>query len=154
MSKWQKIEKELEELSQEENFYGYSNISSWLDEKVKNLENRKLKAELELCSKICFMMLIPASMNEPLKERMNFFEYGRSARPEDLSEEEIEVLDKIYDNLANAWLKARVAEILWLVKKPKNINWIQTAIDCYLSMKETKENWFKDIRICHERAFF
>ena len=65
-----------------------------------------------------------------------------------------ERLDKTYENLTNAWLKARVAEILWLVKKPKNINWIQTAIDCYLSIKETKENWFKDIRLCHERAFF
>lgn len=154
MSEWQRIENELEELSKDENFYGYSTISTWLNEKVKNLENGKLKAELELYSKICFMILIPRSMNEPLKESMNFFEYGRSARPEDLSEEEIEMLDTTYENLTNAWLKARVAEILWLLKKPKNINWIQTAIDCYLIMKETKENWLKDVGICHERAFF
>ncbi|MGE8538893.1 MAG: DUF4209 domain-containing protein [Acinetobacter sp.] len=154
MSEWKQIEKELEEFSKDGNFYGYLNISNWLNAKVKNLENGKLKEELELYSKICFMMLIPTSMNEPLKERMNFLEYGRSARPEDLSEEEIEVLDKGYENLTNAWLKARVAEILWLLKKPKNISWIQTAIDSYLSIKETKENWFKDVGICHERVFF
>ena len=82
-------------------------------------------------------MLVADSMNQPLKERLNFFEYGRSARPEDLSEVEIEILENTYENLTNPWLKARVAEILWLVKKPKNISWIQTAIDCYLSMKET-----------------
>lgn len=154
MSEWTQIEKELEELSNEDGFYGYSNISSWLDDKVKDLENGRLKAELELYSKICFMMLIPTSMNEPLKESINFFEYGRSAKPEDLSDVEIEILENNYENLTNVWLKARVAEIFWLLKKPKNISWIQTAIDCYLSIKETKDNWFKDIKLCHERAFF
>ena len=154
MSEWQQLEKEIEELSQEENFYGYSSISSWLDEKVKKLENGKLKEELELYSKICFMMLIPTSMNEPLKERMNFFEHGRSTRPEDLTKFEIEILENAYEALVNLWLKARVAEILWLLKKSKDIGWIQTAINCYLSIEETKENWFRDVGICHERAFF
>lgn len=154
MAERQCFEKELDIFCQSESFYGYSNISSWLDEQAKNLESGKLKEELELYSKICFMMLIPTSMNEPLKERLNFFEHGRSARPEDLSDVEIEILENTYENLTNAWLKARVAEILWLLKKPKNISWIQTAIDCYLSMKETTGNWSKDVGLCHERAFF
>jgi hypothetical protein len=154
MSEWGKIEQELAHLCAEDKFYGYSNISSWLDEQAKNLESGKLKEELELYSKICFMMLIPTSMNSPLKERINFLEYGRSARPEDLAEAEIEILENTYTVLKNPWLKARVAEILWLLKKPKNIEWIQTAINSYLSIKETKENWFKGVNICHERAFF
>lgn len=154
MSEWTQIEKELEELSNEENFYGYSTISSWLDIKIKNLEKGKLKDELELYSKICFMMLILTSMSEPLKERMNLFEYGRSARPEDVSEVEIDILENNYEYLTNVWLKARVAEILWLVKKPKDIQWIQTAIECYLLINETKDNWSKDVGLCHERAFF
>ncbi|WHR57040.1 DUF4209 domain-containing protein [Acinetobacter haemolyticus] len=154
MSEWGNIEEELAHLCAEDEFYGYSNISSWLSEQAKKLESGKLKEELELYSKICFMMLIPTSMNEPLKERINFFEHGRSARPEDLTEVEIEKLESTYEGLNNPWLKARLAEILWLRKKPKNINWIQTAIDCYLSLQETKENWFKDVGNCHERAFY
>lgn len=154
MSKWNFFEKELDVFCQEDAFNGYLSISQWLDEKSKEKIDEKMKEVLQTYSKICYMMLIPTSMNEPLKQRINFLEHGRSARPEDLSEEEIEVLDKTYENLNNAWLKARVAEILWLLKKPKNINWIQTAIDCYLSMKETKENWSNDVGLCHERAFF
>lgn len=153
MSEWGNIEEELAHLCAKDEFYGYSNISSWLSEQAKKLESGKLKEELELYSKICFMMLIPTSMNEPLKERVNYFEHGRSARPEDLTEAEIGKLESTYEYLNNPWLKARIAEILWLLKKPKNINWIQTAIDCYLSIRETKDNWFKDVGFCHERAF-
>ena len=153
MVEWKYFEEELDVFCQGEGFYGYSSISTLLDKKIEDA-NDTLKEVLKVCSKICFMMLVADSMNQPLKERLNFFEYGRSARPEDLSEVEIEILENTYENLTNAWLKARVAEILWLVKKPKNISWIQTAIDCYISMKETTGNWSKDVGLCHERAFF
>lgn len=153
MVDWKYFEEELDVFCQEEDFYGYSSISTWLNKKIEDA-NEPLKEVLKVYSKICFMMLVPDSMNQPLKERLNFFEHGRSARPEDLTEAEIEILENTYKFLKNPWLKARVAEILWLLKKPKNIEWIQTAIDSYLSIKETKENWFKDVAICHERAFF
>lgn len=154
MPKWKVIEEELELLCQGDNFDGYSAIRSWLEGKVKNLEDERLKDTLQLYSKICFMMLLPTSMNAPLKERYNFFEHGCSAILDDLTEFEISLLESNYETIKNPWLKARVAEILWLLKKPKNIDWIQTAIDCYLSMKETTGNWSKDVGLCHERAFF
>lgn len=61
----------------------------------------------------CSMMLSPKSINEPFKPFM-VMEGRRSVIPDDLSESDITFYAEIIDAIDDAWLKARVADLVWL----------------------------------------
>lgn len=59
------------------------------------------------------MMLSPKSLNEPFKPFM-VMEGRRSLIPDDLSESDIAFYAEVVDEINDAWLKARVADLVWL----------------------------------------
>lgn len=56
---------------------------------------------------------------------------GRTKEPSDLTKEELEFLSLILNDIPEPSLKARIADILWLVQEPKNYKYTQIAIDSY-----------------------
>lgn len=97
------------------------------------------------------MMLKAGSINEPFKPFM-VIDGKRTALPDDLVEEEIAFFSSIYGELDDAKLKARIADLVWLVAKPKQPQAALAAIDAYRQIPISTESWVRDGRECWERA--
>lgn len=106
---------------------------------------------LWLLADACSMMLSPKSLNEPFKPFM-VMEGRRSVIPDDLSESDIAFYAAIVDAIDDARLKARVADLVWLKQRPRNVQFALAAIDAYRRIPLDVETWFRGGRECWERA--
>jgi hypothetical protein len=106
---------------------------------------------LWLLADACSMMLSPKSLNEPFKPFM-VMEGRRSVIPDDLSESDIAFYVEIVDAIDDAWLKARVADLVWLKQRPRNVQFALAAIDAYRRIPLDAETWVRGGRECWERA--
>lgn len=106
---------------------------------------------LWLLADACSMMLSPKSLNEPFKPFM-VMEGLRSVIPDDLSESDIAFYAEIVDAIDHAWLKARVADLVWLKQRPRNVQFALAAIDAYRLTPLNTETWIRGGHECWERA--
>lgn len=106
---------------------------------------------LWLLADACSMMLSPKSLNEPFRPFM-VMEGRRSVIPDDLSESDIAFYAEIVDAINDAWLKARVADLVWLKQRPRNVQFALAAIDAYRLIPLDTETWVRGGRECWERA--
>ena len=106
---------------------------------------------LWLLGDVCSMMLSPKSINEPFKPAI-VMRGQRSAIPEDLSDPDIAFLSGIVNTIDDPWLKARLADLIWLRKRPRDIRFALMAIDSYRSIPIDRETWVFDGQECWERA--
>lgn len=112
----------------------------------KNFRNGNLKASkiFYLLRNACSMTLKPESLNEP-------YEAGciagdcTSAILEDFTEQDLEFFESILDEITDCRLKSRIADILWILKIPKNINFLEIAVNEYskISLEPKSLNQFK-----------
>ncbi len=131
----------------------------------RNLENAGIQAleegrqehgkALLLLSYACSMRLNPAS-NEPFKPAQGG-PYSRAVVPGNFSESDMRFFAEIVNAEAmdNPLLKGRLADIVWIEKRPANIQhfqFAQTAIDSYRSIPLDAENWFHDGGHCWRRS--
>ena len=139
-----------------ENHYGYSSVMRSLEESAKEKLESGLEEQgkiLSLLSRSASMMLSPTSLNEPFKPYFQDFQAGRrSPLPEDFTEAELQFFDEILEDIAEPWLKSRLADLLWLCKKPRNPDYAKTAIDSYTSHGLDSDTWHRDVNDCWERA--
>lgn len=99
------------------------------------------------------MMLMPDSLNEPFGPIFIDYQTGRRSRiPEDYNKEELEFFECILDSLEEPWLKARLADLLWLCRAPKNPDHARVAIRSYLAHPINSKSWNRDVGKCWERA--
>jgi tetratricopeptide (TPR) repeat protein len=140
----------------QEKHYGYSSVMQSLQECAEKKTNEGLNSQaeiLELLSRSSSMMLTPSSLNEPFKPRYQDFQTGkRSAIPEDFTSDELDFFVTLLKDIDEPWLKARLADLLWLIKTPKKPDHARIAIDTYISHAIDSETWHKDIKSCWERA--
>lgn len=106
---------------------------------------------LWLLADACSMMLSPASTNEPFKP-IAVFGDKRSVIPEDLLDTDISFFSEIVDLIDDPWLKARIAELLWLKLRPRDIKYVTAAIDAYRSVPLDEKTWVRGGRECWQRA--
>jgi len=106
---------------------------------------------LWLLADACSMMLSPSSQNEPFKP---FMVMGgqRSVIPDDLSDADIEFFADVVDVIDDIWLKARLADLVWLKKTPRDASFALKAIDAYRAMPLDAETWIHGGRDCWPRA--
>lgn len=139
-----------------ENHYGYSSVMRSLEEKAKEKIEAGFEKQAEilsLLSRSASMMLSPSSLNEPFKPYFQDFQAGRrSALPEDFSEDDLLFFEETLEDVTEAWLKSRLADLLWLCKKPRNPDHAKTAIDSYISHGLDSDTWHRDANDCWERA--
>ncbi|ADM99150.1 DUF4209 domain-containing protein [Dickeya dadantii] len=112
------------------------------------IENGKV---LWLLADACSMMLSPSSPNEPFKPFAVFHD-RRSVIPDDFYDSDIQFFAEIVDEVDNAWLKARLSDLAWLKKKPRNIEFALKAIDAYRSLPLDTDTWIHGGRDCWPRA--
>ncbi|WP_046018075.1 DUF4209 domain-containing protein [Marinomonas sp. S3726] len=139
-----------------EDQYGYSSVMRSLEESAKKKLESGLEKQgkiLNLLSRSASMLLSPTSINEPFKPYFQNFEAGRrSPLPEDFTEDELQFFDEILVDVTEPWLKSRLADLLWLCKKPRNPDHAKTAIDSYISHGLDSDTWHRDVNNCWERA--
>lgn len=106
---------------------------------------------LWLLADACSMILSPKSLNEPFKPFM-IMEGRRSVTPDDLSQSDITLYAEIVDGIDDPWLKARVADLVWLKQRPRNVQFALAAIDAYRLIPLDAETWVRGGHECWERA--
>ena len=88
----------------------------------------------------CSMVLCPDRPQNPFRPMMVDPE-GRRLLPEDLSEGKISFLSVLVGVIDDFFIKARLAELLWLVEKPKSQKRALLAIDSYLKLPLSPKYW-------------
>ncbi len=135
--------------------YGYSALGRALEQKATEI--------IELCpdlarayntiSVIYSFVLVPDSNGEPYKPFW-IMNGKRSLIPEDLTNEQLSFLDEIKDEIEEPFLRARIADVLWVLKFPKkDVDNVRKAIDTYIEFelnpktiyRKRKQLWLRAI---------
>ncbi len=106
---------------------------------------------LWLLADACSMLLSPKSFNEPFKPFL-VMEGKRSVIPDDLPEADIALFAENVDDIDEPWLKARIADLVWLKGRPREVEFALAAIDAYRSIPLETGTWVHGGRECWERA--
>lgn len=133
---------------------GYSSMWQSLSKAANEaIENGKVSEGkvLWLLADACSMMLTPNSINEPFRPLM-IMDGKRSSLPEDFQQEDIALFSQAVEEVDDVWLKARIADLVWLLQKPRNVKFALMAVDAYREIPLTTETWVRGGRECWERA--
>lgn len=137
---------------------GYSAMSSALSSAGREAMDADEPAKgkvLGLLGDICSMMLTPASPNEPYRPGCQMFSDGqvkRSLIPDDLTEEDLTFFSEIVEDIDDVRLQARLADVIWLVRKKRDVKYALIAIDAYRRLPLDHDTWHRDGRDCWNRA--
>jgi hypothetical protein len=97
------------------------------------------------------MMLRPESTNEPFGPIMMTRD-ARSATPGDFAEGDLALLSEILREVDDVWLRARLADLLWLLETPRDPKKALIAIDSYRAIPLDEETWLHGGQDCWRRA--
>jgi len=106
---------------------------------------------LWLLADACSMMLNPGSANEPFKPIMAMFG-KRSSLPEDFQQPEVELFSAVAEEVDDVWLQARLADLVWLLAKPRSPRHALLAIDAYRKIPLDAKTWVHGGGECWARA--
>jgi tetratricopeptide (TPR) repeat protein len=138
------------------NHYGYYSVMESLEksaqEKLESGQEEQGRI-LTLLSKSTSMTMVPSSLNDPFKPHFQDYQAGkRSALPEDFTVDELSFFEEILNDVTEPWLKARLADLLWLCKTPKSPSHAKIAIESYISHDIDSDTWYRGVNNCWERA--
>jgi len=106
---------------------------------------------LWLLGDACSLRLAPDKINEPLVATFEGSENSFSLS--DFTESDIALLDDICPLVDDPLLLARIADILWLVRRPRKIQDALAAIDAYRDTPLAGDSWFLlGTQTCWQRA--
>jgi hypothetical protein len=124
----------------------YFDIFNRLDSHIKTLSDdmESQKAIMIVLSRVCLMRLVPSKGESQYKP---YFVDGskRSDLPSDFSENELSFFAGILDDIADNWVKARLCDLLWILKRPRNYIHAKAAIQCYLNAVNFDDGWNSEI---------
>jgi hypothetical protein len=125
-----------------------------LDKAIREEDDTRGEKEnkaLQLLSTACSMYMKPNSPNEPFGPMM-VHDGKRTMIPDDYSPEVIELFGEYSREVDNPWMQARLADIAWLKRMPRNPEFALIAIDAYRRIPLAAEMWNAEGRACWARA--
>ena len=135
-----------------EDYYSMSNAFSsaakWAIDEDRQTDGKVLG----LLAHVCSMMLSSDSVNEPFRPCIVSSDGRRSMIPDDLSEDDVTFFAQIVDYIDDPWLNARLADLVWLLQRPRNVKFALAAIDSYRSIPLDTETWVDEGEKCWQRA--
>ena len=143
-----------ESIAEEAGCYGYTSYhSSFSTAARKSMEagNTSKGKVLWLIADACSLMLKPNRTSDPFQPLM-VMQDGRSAIVDDFLEQDLVFFENILPNLSDFRLTARLADILWVARRPKNVQHALIAIDAYQEFSLEPDNILTDSREAWERA--
>lgn len=146
---WSEIKEVLDAASNQSLHSFWMAFSSSAKKAIENEDLKKGKI-LWLLADTCSMTLQPESTNNPF---VPIIGGCNSTAHIDLFESaDIVFLQSIIPLIENFKLKARVADLAWLLHKPRNIDNALSAIDAYFLHPLDSENWASECADCWERG--
>ncbi len=134
--------------------WDYSAIWDALLKAAKDAESddRQAKA-LWLLTDICSLKFSPQRAAEPFRSRLQ----GHSFSPDDLTEGDAAFLVNAARRMDTRspgahLLRARIADLVWLVQEPRSAEFALLAIDSYRAVPLNGETWVRDGLHCWQRA--
>ena len=107
---------------------------------------------LLLLGNACSMTLSsPESLNQPFTPRW-VWNGTTSPTPESFTENDINFLSEILNDVDFPILKGRLSDLVWIGKVPRDVRFALEAIDSYCSLNLNKETWVTEISNCWKRA--
>ncbi len=106
---------------------------------------------LTLFADACSMMLSPSSPNEPFRP-IAVFGNRRTAIPDDFSPADIQFFAEVAELADEPLIRARLADLVWLLGKPRDHKFALMAIDAYRQLPLDAVTWSRDGEMCWERA--
>ena len=135
-------------------YKGYTSLSDALHKSATKAasEDREAHAKvLRLLGEACSMMLSPDKPNEPFEPLVRIGG-SRSTMPDDFTDSEIDFFAHIVDSIDKPALKGRLADLVWLLRQPRNVKFALDAIGSYMQVPLDVDNWFGDGEQCWKRA--
>ncbi len=130
---------------------GYSSMWDALSEAAVTTADAPQAKVLWLLADACAMRLKPTSANEPFLP-IKSVEGRRTLLPDDFREPDVDLLAEISEEIDDHWLQARLADLAWLLSKPRNPIHALRAIDAYCAIPIGLDTWLQGGRECWERA--
>ena len=107
---------------------------------------------LQLLAFACAMHLDPMSRNEPIKPISVGLDGKPAIIPRDFTEAHMAFFAQIVDDINNPLLKARLADLLWMHRSTRHLQFALAAIDSYRSIPLDPETWASGTLKCIQRA--
>lgn len=133
---------------------GYSSMQdAFLAAARQAFENEKKKNAkiFWLLSAACSMMLRPQSTNEPFRP-LFIIEGQRSIIADDFEKQELSFFSEIVWHVDDQWLRARLADIVWITSDVRDVRFALAAIDAYHLVPLDLESWIRGGEHCWSRA--
>lgn len=133
---------------------GYSSMWQIFSTAARMAIEKALLSEgkgLWLLADACSMMLNPGSPNEPFKPFM-VMNGRRSSLPIDFQQTDVDLFAAFAEEVDDPWLQARLADLVWLLIRPRNPKYALLAIDAYRKLPLDAETWIHGSRECWQRA--
>ena len=109
-----------------------------------NLAEGKL---LWLFADACSLRLDPESPNAPLRPT-----FPGAVAVDCFEASDIELFAQIAEDVDDAWLQGRLADLVWLLNRPRELRYALLAIDAYRKLDLAKERCSGDGKQCWQRA--
>jgi len=135
----------------------YSSIMRSLDQAVNELKERGLEEHsdvLKLLSNVVSLSLVPEKIHTPFRpliELVQGQEKVTSFKLDQITKGNLEFFESILDDIELPLLKARLADILWVLCTPKNPQHASKAFNSYLEV-EINNYWYSGTNAVYERA--
>ena len=107
---------------------------------------------IQLLAFACAMRLDPMSRNEPFKPIQVGLDGKPAIIPRDFTEAHMAFFAQIVDDINNPLLKARLADLLWMHRSTRHLQFALAAIDSYRSIPLDPETWASGALKCIQRA--
>ena len=117
---------------------------------ARRTERPRDEKALRLLAGIYSMLLTPDDRDHPFHPLWIWGE-RRSTLPEDFADG-VPLLEQFLPHLDEPRLKARIADVLWLVKPKRDYRHALVAVEAYKSIPLTAETWVQDALDCWSRA--
>ncbi len=104
---------------------------------------RALSSAMRILADVCSFVLSPEKISEPFGP---LWTGGgrRAAIPDDFTGPAISFLGSVVDLIDNHSLKARVADLVWVTKRPRDVHYALTAIDYYTKVPLHGDKWTRE----------
>lgn len=146
-SEWRNVLESTSRQDYSSRWHAFSNAARTA---INNEDFRRGKV-LWLLADACSMRLVPGSLNNPFRPFM-VMERQRSVIPDDFERDDIVFFSDIYGEVDDPWLKARLADLVWVRAQPRNAFAALAAIDAYRQIPLDSETWIRNGRECWERG--
>jgi hypothetical protein len=126
------------------NHMGYYTVSKKLQESATQKTqsgDEDQAAMLDLLARATSMRMVPDSINAP---------FSPSKGTDGFTDDELNFFEQIVKSIKEPWVTARIADILWLMRKNKANALL--AIDSYITRPISSDTWNRDEKHCWERA--